>query len=431
MKNLFYSNQKDLSKIVILGILIQISFFLGQNFYDFKAIGLFFLLISFFLINSNQLVLLLLLLIPNQRLIVIEDGGASLLNIFFLYLYFKVLFRNKYNKKEKFIVTFFSLTLLWYGIILSSLNKDLISLQIFIKFIIVIFVLFSEFIRANNYKIRVMIIFFIIGILITSFLALASGIDFNNRFKGGDLNDTNYFGTLCSLGLSIILVVSKKINIRKVYLFILFGYLVMMGILTQSRSFMFSIVVILIAISYLQLKKNFILTIITSAIFIYFLSTTITQLHNDSLLLNNISQRILNPRNDDISGNRFEIWNYYYHTLISNERNLFFGLGKDAFLNFDVGQVAHNFLLEDFVGIGLLGVFFSYLYLSILADRFFNKNSPIIAFFPLCIFLINSFTLHSFFGMGGLTQLFICFLVVLYLNPKKNENTNRSRFCYS
>ena len=97
--------------------------------------------------------------------------------------------------------------------------------------------------------------------------------------------------------------------------------------------------------------------------------------------------------------------------------NLSFSPNKDSLL-------PHNFFLEDMITFGLVGVSFIYGILYYIMLKFKRARVNIYVLLPMLILILNSFTLHSFLGFGGISQFFIC-LIPFYIF---NENISNSEF---
>ena len=234
------------------------------------------------------------------------------------------------------------------------------------------------------------------------------------RFDGGVGNEPNYAGTLFSLSLALFLFIDNRLNFNKIIKILIPTSLMFFGILTMSRSFILSAIIVILVYSLYKLKENLIYTLLFIMSFLFLFFEKITNFYNNSPLFQILTDRIINPRNDDVSGGRLGFWSDYWDIITSTYKNLFLGVGFSAMNNFNLDQVAHNFFLEDMLTFGLIGVLLLYSYLFYFFNYFKREKITINILLPLFIFLLNSFTLHSFLGMGGVVTFFIC-LIPFYI----------------
>lgn len=420
---------KRFLNVLLIGSLIQFFFFLGLDSSLFRLIGLVLSILPILVFKPPYIILLIYLLIPNQRLLVLNEGGASIVNLYFVILFFQsflISYKSNFNKK-KYGISLFVFVL--YGVILTLLNNSLGELIILIKAFVVVYVL-SFYNISFTVSMKTNIVYsFILGVVITSLFGfLSSGFDAINRFDGGDLNEPNYFGSICAIGLSLLVFLHKIRKVNTIIFYITSPFLLFMGLLTQSRSFLVCFGIILFTYIIVDFKKFFFKIIFLLTGLIIFFSSSIINFYNNSALLFRISERVFNPKNQDVSGGRFDIWEQYQSAVFASDKNLFFGIGNTAFQTFNFEQVAHNFFIEDVVTFGILGVFICYCFLFVVYKEVNRGKIYLISLLPLLVFLTTNMTLHSFLGMGGLTQLFICFLTINLYNSIKNENFNYSGF---
>lgn len=419
-------NKKDdlrsLFSVFILGFIVELLFYvdvmINNALINYFAVFLF--LCSFVFLKRDQYIYFIFLLIPNQRLLVLGDSTTSILNLGFFFIFIVFLLKNRLGVFPR---SFFPqlLVLIFYGIIISVINNSFNELLIIIKLLLVGVALFIEFHNADFQKTKNAIICFIVGIFIMSIISLTLGSSTSTeRFQGGELNEPNYIGTICSFGLAVLLVISKKINVKKLIVIIVTGVIILVGLLTQSRSFVLSLSLIISVYFILNLKNRFFSTIIIISCSAIFLMGYLISFYESNPILQAINSRIINPRGDDVSGGRLELWDIYYNLIVSNDKSILFGMGSDAMQKFNLEQVAHNAFLEDFVTFGFVGVLLIYTFLYFIYKKIKYKNASLFLLLPLIIFLLNSMTLHSFLGMGGLVQLFIGLLVINFSNLERS-----------
>jgi len=190
--------------------------------------------------------------------------------------------------------------------------------------------------------------------------------------------------------------------------------MVLFGFLTQSRTFILSLSIIifllLLASKNFNIIQKFTFTVLISLI--YFLSTKVSYLSN---IVNLVILRIIEPRGDDISGGRKFLWNEYYDLLTSGIDTFFLGLGPNVMQEYELTQVAHNAILEDLLSFGFIGsvliitLFYShYLYFK----RYFRLS--IYGIIPLVVIVVNGMFGHSFLSMASIVQFSIFLMFNIY-----------------
>jgi O-antigen ligase len=400
--------------ITLIGILIQGLFVMGGNYTN---IGLIVFIISMVIINKNDLILLIFFLIPNQRLLVINDSNVSLLNISFLLLLPFVIKRNTVKLNS---LIFSSFLLILFGILVSLINDSFNELILIVKLLIVVFVLIGEIRNASLIKFKNLILSFIFGSFTLIFLSILTLNDYTERFEGGEFNEPNYVGSICAFNLALILIIYEQINLRKSVSILISIFLILGGLLTQSRSFVLSLVILFVVFILMNLKKQLIKSTLLILLFFVFVSKYVIDFYNKNFLLQAISERILNPKGDDVSGGRIGLYNDYYLLITKDLKSLFLGIGSNAYEKYNLDQVAHNSILEDIVSFGIVGTIIIYVFIFKSFKSVIKGKTIFISIIPLFIFLLSSMTLHSFLGMGGLVTLSLGVIVIQYKNMVKS-----------
>lgn len=205
--------------------------------------------------------------------------------------------------------------------------------------------------------------------------------------------------------------------------------LIVSGLMTQSRSFLLCL---LITVSFtifhlLGAKQNrgkiYNLAgvfLIVAVIVAFTLNTFLSEILNSVLL------RVMEPRQDDISGGRLLLWATYYDYLVASADIMLFGIGTEIAMDqVGVDQVAHNAFLETIIGWGLLG--FSIILISLISVvrgicivkryRGFSVVG-LIGVLPIIVLLTVSMTGHGLLSIGFITQMIIGSLAI-YSNRRK------------
>jgi O-antigen ligase len=415
------SNKNSLLTLGI-GVLIELVFHfavvLGSQM--LFLLGIVFLLASLFVLPKDNLILLLLFLIPAQRNVVYQEGGTTLLNIFIpLLLVYQLRDSRVWNNSSLIVVT---ALLVCLSLGLALVHENLLTLILLLKFVLTSWVLYIE-LKGYSEKLELIRSYFI-GVAFFLFLSLLTSFESSlTRFSGGEYNEPNYVGTIASYCLAIgILLRGKKLGVKGYYFICAIFILLAAGFFTQSRSFLLSLALVVLFGVIVEFKRRPFMISIVLVVFVNMAGVLYLKL-SENVLFNSISSRVLDPKGGDVSGGRLDLWGYYLNRLVENEYDLLFGVGNDAMNLFGFEQVAHNFFIEDLVTTGAVGVLFIYTFLYFIAKDFYNLGGGIGKFLPLFLLLLNSFTLHSFLGIGGLIPLFIGFVIL----GLKDENISNSR----
>ena len=156
----------------------------------------------------------------------------------------------------------------------------------------------------------------------------------------------------------------KKLNLAVLFSLLIFG------LITGSRNFIFNFILIVFLIIFLSRKNKKNLKILLSIIFlvliIYFLPVPFIQDFKDILF-----DRILNPKDGDISGGRILLWTEYIKYTFKSPDRILFGIGSnDYHIRSGVGNVAHNIVLGSIVSQGVFG----FTLMMLLYYHLFRKN---------------------------------------------------------
>lgn len=411
---LFFINKEHL--LFFYGVILQFLFIYFSGNIVLLAFSTIFLLAPVIFLSQKNIFILVIFLIPAQRFFVLEDGGITLINLYFLYLlaYYFIFSDIKVPK-----VFLFLIYMLFVIVVVGALYRgDINEVLIFFKFCLVIFVVCFIVEKNDFYFYNKVVWSFILGtffmLLLSFMLGSSSG---KIRFSGGDVNDANYTALVSALSIAVLLVLYSIKRIKVITFASLLMFFLFFGLMTQSRAFL-SIIFI---ISIFYILRNFRFAFLKS-IFVFipvFLlgSYYILNSYQDIPLLNNVVQRILEPSKGDLSNGRLDLWGQYISILFT-DNNIFFGLGSNAYKDYNIGHVAHSFLIEDLVSFGLLGTavfYFIFIYFFI---RYVGKlRGQFYGLLPIVVFLVGSITLHSFLGMGGIISIVVCILSMsLYKN---------------
>jgi hypothetical protein len=351
-------------------------------------------------------------LVPAQRFFVIDDGGTSLINIYTFFLFGNLILYKSINRGY-FIL---SCGLLLTSILIANLQENVIVFLVCLKLVVVTNLIYNGFVlESRDFQIKI-VTSFILGsfcFVVFSYFFINDG-GTSSRFSAGPLNDPNYVGLICMLAITVLFILRKNGEISIPTFVILVIVFIFFGLMTQSRSFIALFALFVFLECMISIKNRPKLTISVVFPFFVYLGYLIYLRIDDIVLLNNVSSRVTNPTSGDLSNGRFELWTMYLNYLFT-DFNLLYGLGSNAFERLNIGQVAHNFFIEDLVLLGLPLTMFCYLFLFIFYSKIIGTSRfDFYSYSPIFVILGSSLTLHSFLGTSGILLLYVGFVVIAY-----------------
>ena len=225
-------------------------------------------------------------------------------------------------------------------------------------------------------------------------------------------NDSNILAVEIAFVVAYLCVFYYSSNVLKQYIFFtLLGSLCLVSLLCGSRMGLLLIVFSLISSVLLNISRmnKSICLIIGSVILLFFLATS--DIGRTAIALLRYRSELLELQGDSSNG-RFDIWDQYIGVLNDNPIRWFLGLGN--FKNYGIENQAHNFLLEDIGGYGIVGTSLLYFTIyKILRRQFIGQNIAlsysrrIFNYLPILIPIIGGITLHGLTSIINLTMLYI------------------------
>lgn len=381
------------------------------------------------LLKPDDITSTMFFMLPNQRLFTIPGTDFSLINLIVLAIFIALVVNGKikHNKQMKFLYV----AVLVYSMWMAYVHDDVIMALQVLKTISMFVVLSYIFFKNNEKREKLIyscILFFVLGVIATNFLGLVfdpaysfASVTTKLRFSGGDFNNPNIIGFDISFAISLVFVhlfyTNRKILISISSLIILIPF----GLMTQSRSFFFSLLFmsaffLVSSILVAERKKIYLFGILIAVICIVIFSAKDLSYG----LFSSAYDRILNPKNGDISAGRFIIWTEYASYLLNYKLALFFGSGiQNVNETFGIAQVAHNAVLEVIISWGIIGciLFASFFVVTYkkMKITFSTKNirrkgrkyGMLVRYLPLYILLLSSVTGHSFLSNPFIVKFFI------------------------
>jgi hypothetical protein len=299
-----------------------------------------------------------------QRLLVMNVGGNS---IWFLVAFTYIFFLNQYKPirvSKKYVL------LLVFSSFIFLLNGQLIFLFAIVK----IFTLkhFIDLIEIKEFTVS-----YFLGILFLVLYGYYSPevyfLNHGGRLSIEPLTNPNIFAIDLLL---LLLILSWKKSFP----------LVVLGFLTKSRTFVIGLT--LVFLRRFKAKALFLVPII----FVSLLA-----------LFPDIFDRILNPRQGDISGDRVTIWAYYISYLLMNPEVFFLGGNiLEIVSRSPIQQVPHNLILEGIINYGLIGFFTLFVHLKTLGVLSFRDFIAIL-WLPIAFYMPS----HDLFNLSFITLYFV------------------------
>ncbi len=247
------------------------------------------------------------------------------------------------------------------------------------------------------------------------FLPKTTGDDINNL-----IINPNTIGKYAALIISgsIALIKSKKMKINTSNTLIIF-YVLFIGLLTLSRTFILIILIVCIIyfITNLSIKNIFHIGVII----LIFLCLAMLLTFNVELY-SALNERIF--KSDNITGSRLDIYESYIKTLFENGYTFTFGVGMQDYnmkfniFNNNITESSHNIIIETLSIWGLTGLIIIVLLFCFIirnSDLFKIKNisDKILMCLPLLVIFLSAFAgqyFISYYHTFSVTYLALLFI---------------------
>ena len=378
-------------------------------------------------LDLKNIALVIVFMLPNQRLFVIPGTDQSLINIIVLAA---ILFNFRGCLKSNHQNTGLFLLIMAYASCVAVIHHDLNLILHAIKPIGVFVLLncLAQRYSANLKHLYVQLILFLVaGVLATNALGILldsnysmGAIGTTQRFSAGEMNNPNIIGFDISFAIALAVVYLSHNRRNLVPTLAACVGLTLFGLMTQSRSFAASLLLILafFAASSLRTLERKKIQITLAGLITAIAAFFIIQAYLPSIY-EPLAYRIFNPRGDDISGNRFTIWGEYVWYLSNNPNSLLLGIGIENIADIvGIDSVAHNAVLETIViwgtigSIIFLGLFFAaWKRLKQMAPLSRKKLEPL-NYLPFFSLLLSSITGHGFLSNPFIIKYYIAILTI-------------------
>lgn len=370
-------------------------------------------------------------------------GSTSIIIIFVALYALKSLTKRLISKNDKIDLGFVFLNFLL--IVLNGIqfffgnSAQLLTTIKSILFFIFIFDVIKENLNQREELFCSTFRILAFGINYIGFLSiLINGVsNINNRYTFSEEITINTLGILCSLSVVNLLFILIYLNSKHRFFDItmILGC-TLWGLLTQSKTFLLcvtigTIIMVFFSTSWnTRIKAAFILLLAILSVF-----TVISIIPSLNLLFHNAINRFLEPAGDDLSNGRYDLWSQYISNMISNKNFLFFGAGDytiiGASLNNEI-KIAHNFLIEDWVTYGAVGLLLVTMTYVIFIKNYIGPKREALKlknFIPSLLFISVLIYSHSFLGTAR-SILFIISFLPLSFDLKNGAKTNENNSNY-
>lgn len=279
-------------------------------------------------------------------------------------------------------------------------------------------------------------VYFIAGVLISIVCSLVINPNFalnSERLEVADTSGTNQLGILLAFCIvySLFAVTRvKNINellVHGVILFIFTYYC----FATQSRTAIVGIMLSLFCIviwgfSHVRTIIPVATMIATLSLFLYLVFTY----GQETALYANIMEtveRFTDPKDNDISNGRLDLWKMYIDALMNDAKLFFFGGDSESYPRL----VAHNIFIEIWAEYGLIGFgIVCWIYTAVFMEirnaiiRFGKSKIKVISFLPFAMVFVMGMASHTLIGTVP-TVTFCMGTAMIYLyNQDSLDNSN-------
>ena len=408
-------NATEKAIFIAIAIVAQLGYFESSSVITLA--GMVFAFIFSFFLNEIDQIALLAFLLPLNRVMTV--GPISVLSLILIAYFLKMTIARERRMAKALILL--SLVLVVPFIIQAIFYQTLSPLFDWMKIALMVLV-FDDMICSTKRKanaldvIHLIVAYLAAGIIISTLIDIAlepSTIVSGKRFTLGDEGGQNVLAISCSFAsISLILHYMRGNAGRTIWLV---PSLVLIGVLTGSRSFVLSFAIgfaLLLIDGILGLRKEAFLKIFLAIAALLALSYfAIVFIPETGEYIQMVALRIMKPKNGDISNDRFRIWSEYYSILIKNPTVLLFGVPSISLIGFDI--VAHNFIIEQIVDCGLVAnIVMLPVVVCLIRDAGINVSGTRLLFStgllaPVILIIASALFSHSLLGIPQFFMLSI------------------------
>lgn len=359
MYNIFLSNIKILLFYAAISVCIVLSIFIKPLVYC----ALLLLLLFFSTESIKNNICLIVAIIPFANVFKLSPSSTSFLSIVEIALITLCLIKG--NRISGY--TIFGIILFTFFALLQISLGCSCSLSFFFKHIIR-FLFLSFAIKYSDLECLIKACYlFSISLLLSGVLsrneyyyssALPYLVEITELISGETIfrqsalyRDPNYYGLSIIMLLSMLMVLYDFNKERLIFWFTA-PFLLFLGITTYSKSFFLtSVFLVFYFVIFVLRRKNLFVFMLTSIIIIFVAFQAVNHQYDN---INVIYERFFVH---EITTGRIDINSYYIDHLLNNKSILLFGAGISASPLPIIERVPHNFIIDCFYRIGLIGLF--------------------------------------------------------------------------
>jgi len=446
-KTISTKKEKKLGMLMLIFMITIIAAFLLRDSFGINIPTIIFIilyLLGFLILKRKNLLQFFIFLIP------LSNGPL----LYFLNVVFAILFlikNMKYIRINRTILLSYVL-ILWeaFHLLPNSFlgyNESIIKLLGFALCLIVTSIVISNYELNNNY---ISIVFsWCIGLGSFCFILLLKYIynyglnNFSNivrRFgwvpaslnpsSTSLLMNPNTLGKLVILTVFCLLTILKYEKKYTLKIMLLIFYFIVFGLMSGSRTFLLVLVILAfiymfeVMINFNQNKKMVFITIITIIVMIFFVINYMED------TLNMIYKRFLN---EDISGERFQIYKQYFDATKSSPYIIFGSGMQDYHYKYNIELSSHNFFIEvisiwGIVGLMIVFLWFALLYKSLnISKKLSIHSKSVLHYLPLLGLFLYGQTGQFFISYyHTLPTLILAFLNIKYVDTRLVKNSKHA-----
>lgn len=436
-------NWKTTVLIVVLNIIFQLSETYNEIF-GFIGAGLF--LVSLLIMDTDQYVYFYVAVACSRSLMDFYNIPllAVVTVIFFAqkYVFADNFSKNRINKQV--LISFVVLLLYSMRFFLTNYSFSTAILVVKLFFCILMFADCFNDCKTKEDVTRMLdllIFYFSLGVTIACTISLVINSSTGNmeRFSISEENSTNILSIYAASGISVIVtrMFSGISKTARIVMIVMIVPLLYVGFLTQSRTFIVMLAIIfawvmVFGMSSMKYRKT-VLKVFFGIVFVVILFLIFGK--NTSLyeLMNTIIDRFLNPKDDDITNGRTEIWQLYLTRILGSAKYLLFG-SDGALPSPAGGSMAHNMYLEMLYTYGLAGlviIFWIYAILFVTLKRKFAEcgydKPTLFGSLPFILVWVAGMGSHTLLGTMPTIEYFLgvcCIFCTQFSLKEENTESN-------
>lgn len=430
--NVCITNSKQKELPLLLGVMVFLIFFI----YNYTGalilfyLGLACMFFCVFILSFEQLFLLCMILIPNLTMIKMLGSETAWFGYFMLLVGVKYILLKKMFISPWLIAHVLCVLVTICIYLEVSLIFTIVRNIVFFVFIFSIFKTEKSF-QSTEFQ-KDVLVYYIIGLLLNVIFGFLfwfmRGKNIFNGYFSGIRNGRNFFSSIIAHGIGLVLLFlfksdDKLLILPLTILFILaFG-----GILSGSRTFILSLIFIILEFLFLIMKpknigKGFILLLSCIGILIVLWDIIIP-------VFQHVIDRFGTEEAKGGNG-RFALWAEYLKLTFSSLERILFGNGlatnyQDVVwvegYNF---QVEHNVLIQSISTVGLCGTISLFMiYMAMYKVIVVKKKFKLANWMPLCAGLLFYMSISALYSDQFNTLIMVSFIAINYFGEEKNKES--------